>query len=136
MTLVVDAAQLQRVHARADAELTLEPWFAEESGYVVLRPTTMLDPDATLPDGNLPGASWRNQTCACRCMWPPARWLPCTLFPPRSISMEIREQTINLVGHSLSGALLPTDVVSLASVFELRLRSPNTRTCQAELQCA
>jgi hypothetical protein len=37
------------------------------------------------------------------------------------------EQVIDLTGSSLAGSEPPTDVVSLASVLELRLRSPNIR---------
>jgi hypothetical protein len=36
-------------------------------------------------------------------------------------------QTIELAGAALMGSTPPTDVVSLASVMELKLRSPNTR---------
>ena len=121
VTLVVDASQLKRVRARADAWLS-EPWFAEESGYLTLKPATN---DAALITQPAQAAEQ------------PALLLPFYVAPRPVAAMSATsttldfnqnlEQTIELAGKSLSGSVLPTDVVSLASVLELRLRSPNTR---------
>ncbi len=47
---------------------------------------------------------------------------------PATLSIsEALTGTVNLLGHALTGSAPPTDVVSLASVYQLELQSPNSR---------
>ncbi len=125
ITLVVDPAKLQRVRAAADTgrgwpwQGEDASWFAEESGYLVLRvsdqPTSSLAAEPAHPGLFVP-------------LYVAPR--PLAAMTAATTALDFTgalKQNIDLAGRSLSGSAPPTDVVSLASVFELRLRSPNTR---------
>jgi hypothetical protein len=102
-----------------DGDVDDEAWFAEESGYLLLRPTAgpgqaPEDVDA-LPALRLP-------------LYAAPRPLAAMAAATTALDFsEDLEQSITLAGSSLRGSAPPTDTVALASVLELRLRSPNIR---------
>jgi hypothetical protein len=81
----------------------------------------------------LPGGQVRGQLLFSR----PVLHLPVYAAPRPTAQMHAEPQSLNFMtetvgtirldGQSLQGSAPPTEVVSLASVFELKLRSPNTR---------
>jgi hypothetical protein len=94
-----------------------DAWFAEETGFLMLRPTVLsgqTDEDA-LPALRVP-------------LYAAPRPLASMAAATTALDFSGNlEQTITLAGSSLRGNAPPTDTVALASVLELRLRSPNIR---------
>lgn len=125
ITLVADAAQMKRVRPPtlgADEELA---WLAEESGNLVLRPAAgEARDDATFIAASPAATAFDLHVPVYAAPRPQAAMAAATTALDFSAGLQ---QTIVLTGTTLAGSAPPTDVVALASVFELRLRSPNTR---------
>lgn len=119
ISMTVDGQELQRVRAPADAGMTGEAWFAEESGYLYVRPSVL--------EGVAPGAASGQPALRVPVYAAPRPLAAMAAATPSLDFNSSLRQTLELTGTSLNGSNPPTDVVSLASVLELRLRSPNIR---------